>query len=201
MAKHNRKINTNNSWLKSFGEIMHQGLTDNEVELIEKEYPIICENNSSLRKKKLVFENESEVEVLTTTSSYFETENPVYCCNKNCIAKLRPSKITEVQMWLEQFSIREKDIFLLSRITCHPISEQNSRQRFIYYFEGQHVLCRESFLTIFKIGDGKFKSLQNLSKKGLISPPLHGNCHRCPRHAISNNDSNLVITFIENYSL
>ncbi|XP_059140996.1 uncharacterized protein LOC131928864 [Physella acuta] len=77
--------------------------------------------------------------------------------------------------------------------------KQRQRHRLYYLYEGKKI-CRETFLFIHGICKGRLSALIQHYKQQGLSARVHGNKSNVPHHALSLNDNQRVLDFIQDYA-
>ncbi len=92
----------------------------------------------------------------------------------------------------------ELDLVILTAISsARP--QQTSRTKTTYLHHGKHV-CMKLFLHLHGISRSRMNELQHHYDTCGITPRIHGNTKRRPKHGASYEDTTNAVTFIENFA-
>lgn len=131
-------------------------------------------------------------------------------CGQNCQAQFSAEEISGARKDFRLLSCEERNSSLLFQLRsflrhfefAHSARTKvpRKRQKFEYRINSDRKVCREVFLFYHGETPKRLKRLQkHLIENGTI-PPVHGNVGRKPAHACSEQDREMVKSFIVNYA-
>lgn len=132
-------------------------------------------------------------------------------CIKQCSKQFSVEYMTSVRESCAKLTNTELDMAILGQLmastnTSTSVStvarhQEAERQRAYTYFLHQgKIVCASTFRFLHGIGIKRFKNLlKNLKENGL-SPRVHGNTNRKPKHALSYASTEYVIRFLLTYA-
>ena len=131
-------------------------------------------------------------------------------CGQNCQAQFSTEEIADARKDFRLLSWEERNSSLLSQLrsflrhseVAHSARTKvpRKRQKFEYRINADRMVCRDVFLFYHGETPKRLKRLQkHLIENGTI-PPVHGNVGRKPANACSEQDREMVRSFIVNYA-
>ena len=101
-----------------------------------------------------------------------------------------------------EMSCHELDLIILTAISCSRSppgdSSCNAKTKYtIYLHQGVHI-CMKTFLFLHTISRLRLNNLQSHYDKNGVTPRIHGNTHRAPKHTTSMKDTKKAVSFITN---
>ena len=189
------------TWKPFFGAAMLD-LTDDEVEQLEREYPL--HSNKTRHRNEIHHSDNQETDESEEDEIIMEPEEAPYCCTKGCLQELGLHKIHQRRQRMVGMDKREQDIAILAQLACGVDNDLNAalnrqRTRFIYRFDKKTEICRTAFQYIHLVRESRFKRLKQLASQGILVPFKHGNTKRNPNNLLPQDDQEKVIQFIENF--
>lgn len=125
-------------------------------------------------------------------------------CEKNCLMKIPCHELYAHTLNIKELTPGEKDMYIIGKVMVLEKTDTRSgarkRQSYKYYFKSIPV-CKSTFLLAYNIGEYSLKSLlKHLIENGSV-PRTHGNTSRRPANALSYEQTENVVTFLNQYAL
>ena len=106
--------------------------------------------------------------------------------------------LTDYRNNCSEMTNTELDLVILSAIACAR-ARLSGRTKTTYVHQGKHI-CMKVFLHLHCISRACMNKLQHHYDIDGISPRIHGNTKRHPKHAASYEDTTDAVTFVKNFA-
>ncbi|KAK7112136.1 uncharacterized protein [Littorina saxatilis] len=128
-----------------------------------------------------------------------------------CYLRFKADKLLELRMHHLSLEKRELDAVLLSQInaslkteelTCNKKRHTNTERKKVrsqYRLHGYNI-CRTLFMHIHGIGKDLLDNLIKHYRENGLAPRQHGNKNKAPKHALTLEQQQKVVVFIETYA-
>ena len=132
------------------------------------------------------------------------------CCSKKCHTLLSAEEVSLHRAACAELSRVELDMAIMGKLSVHIRTDdqaggakkhQHARQRSRNtFFHHNQPICRDMFNFLHNISAARLKALiQHYLAHGL-TPRIHGNLKRLPKHTLSLDQVQNVVTYIHNYA-
>lgn len=131
-------------------------------------------------------------------------------CGRECQTQFTQEELLEARRDFRLLSWSEKNCFILAQLrSCQNLaplassaraSKRRTRQRFDYRINANRPVCQQVFLFYHGETLWRLKFLQKHLVTVGVTPPMHGNTGRMPRHAVTDTARQSVESFIINYA-
>ena len=131
-------------------------------------------------------------------------------CGKNCQTQFTQEELVDARRDFRRLSWSEKNCFILGQLrSCQNLvpmaksartMKRRIRQRFEYRINANRPVCQQVFLFYHGETLWRLKFLQKHLLTVGITPPMHGNTGRTPRHTTTETARQAVESFIINYA-
>lgn len=124
------------------------------------------------------------------------------CCRNNCYNSIDSNEIYMHILQMRELTSEEKDMYLIGKLKCKGIEgngNEEKRKRYMYSFDDRDV-CKSVFLFSHDIGEKSLKNLQKHMKTNGITPRVHGNVGKRPKHALEFETVKFAVQFILNFA-
>lgn len=125
-------------------------------------------------------------------------------CKHECAKRFNFDTVVNHVLDIRALAKEEKELNVMSLLKdvdgeTTKRGKQRKRARVEFRVEGSAV-CKKTFMLFFDIGKHQLLSLQQHVREHGLTPRVHGNRGRKPKHAICYDDVMRVVHFIRNYA-
>ena len=132
-------------------------------------------------------------------------------CNKKCSTQFSSQYILEARAHCFDLSHGELDMVILGQLfasTNKSVSvavesrhtEKERQKGHTTYYHAGKAVCIKTFRFLHTVGEKRLKNLQKNFKENELTPRIHGNVHRRPKHSLSFRCTEYVVRFLINYA-
>ena len=132
-------------------------------------------------------------------------------CNKKCSTQFSSQYILEARAHCFDLSHGELDMVILGQLfasTNKSVSvavesrhtEKERQKGHTTYYHAGKAVCIKTFRFLHTVGEKRLKNLQKNFKENGLTPRIHGNVHRRPKHSLSFRCTEYVVRFLLNYA-
>ena len=131
-------------------------------------------------------------------------------CAKRCSSQFSKECIKSVRAYCFDLSHNELDMVLLGQLITttntssqvvresHHLEKERKRAYTTYYHAGK-VVCAKTFLVLHTVGRKRLRNLALSLRENGLTPRVHGNSRRQPKHSLSYQSIEYVVGFLLNY--
>ena len=132
-------------------------------------------------------------------------------CNKKCSSQFTVEYVTSVRSCCAELTHSELDMAIMGQLaafvntgsqvsTAARHKEGERKKAYTSFFHQGKPVCSRTFQFLHGIGIKRLKNLTTSVKENGLTPRVHGNTNRRPKHALSYTTTEFVIRFLFNYA-
>ena len=132
-------------------------------------------------------------------------------CNKKCSSQFTVEYVTSVRSCCTELTHSELDMAIMGQLaafvntgsqvsTAARHKEGERKKAYTSFFHQGKPICSRTFQFLHGIGIKRLKNLTTSVKENGLTPRVHGNTNRRPKHALSYTTTEFVVRFLFNYA-
>ena len=132
-------------------------------------------------------------------------------CNKKCNSQFTTEYVTSMRATCAELSHSELDMAILGQLsafvntsaevsTASRHKERERKKSYTSFLHQGKPVCSRMFQFLHGIGIKRLKNLTKAVKENGLTPRVHGNTKRKPKHALSYTTTEFVVRFLFNYA-
>ena len=132
-------------------------------------------------------------------------------CNKKCCSQFTQEYVTSVRACSAELSHGELDMAIMGQLlaftnTSSEVSttarhkESERKKSYTSFFHQGKPVCSRMFQFLHGIGIKRMKNLMRSVKENGLTPRVHGNTNRKPKHALSYTTTEYIVRFLFNFA-
>lgn len=123
------------------------------------------------------------------------------CCSANCCKTVSIHEIYNHILNMREITKAEKDMYIMGKLKIKDNRKctDPKRRKYSYIYDNREM-CRDMFLLTHDISLKKLRNITKHMTDNGITPRVHGNTGKMPKHAVTYEDTFLVVNFIKNYA-
>ena len=132
-------------------------------------------------------------------------------CNKKCNSQFTTEYVTSARATCPELSHSELDMAILGQLsafvntsaevsTASRHKESEPKKSYTSFLHHGKPVCSRMFQFLHGIGIKRLKNLTKAVKENGLTPRMHGNTKRKPKHALSYTTTEFVVRFLFNYA-
>ena len=132
-------------------------------------------------------------------------------CNKKCNSQFTTEYVTSMRATCAELSHSELDMAILGQLsafvntsaevsTASRHKESERKKSYTSFLHQGKPVCSRMFQFLHGIGIKRLKNLTKAVKENGLTPRVHGNTKRKPKHALSYTTTEFVVRFLFNYA-
>ena len=132
-------------------------------------------------------------------------------CSKKCSSQFSVDYVRDIRAQCYDLTHSELDMVLLGQLMASTNTiekvvvesghlEAERKRAYTTFYHAGKVVCGKTFRFLHTVGSKRLKNLAKSLKNNGLTPRIHGNTHKRPKHSLSFESTEFVVRFLLSYA-